>query len=110
VLERIMRLMQHPRFDLGNPNRARSLIGGFASGNPTQFNRVDGKGHQFVADMVIALDARNPQMAARILGSFKTWRMLEAKRRKSAENALRSMSVMPGLSRDASDIIERALA
>jgi aminopeptidase N len=110
VLERIRRLMQHPQFDLGNPNRARSLIGGFATGNPTQFNRPDGKGHQFIADMAIALDARNPQTAARILGSFKTWRMLEAKRRMSAEAALRLMSVTPGLSRDAADIIERALA
>ena len=43
----------------------RSLIGAFAHGNPTQFNRADGAGYDFVADTVLALDPKNPQVAAR---------------------------------------------
>ncbi|MGL4975074.1 MAG: aminopeptidase N [Bosea sp. (in: a-proteobacteria)] len=109
TLERVTRLMTHRTFAMTNPNRVRSLIGGFA-GNLTQFNRADGAGHDFVADMVIALDRSNPQIASRLLGAFKTWRMLEPVRRATAEAALRRVSNTPGLSRDVSDIATRALA
>lgn len=101
--------MRHPAFSLANPNRVRALIGGFAA-NLTQFNRVDGAGYSFVADMVIALDRTNPQVASRLLGSFKTWRMLEGGRRKLAEAALRMVAATPNLSRDVGDIAARSLA
>ncbi len=110
TLERVRRLMQHPAFTLGNPNRVRALIGGFALANPTQFNRPDGAGHAFVADIARQLDERNPQVAARLLGAFKTWRMLEPTRRDHAEAALRRLSTHEGLSRDVRDIVDRALA
>ncbi len=109
TLERVATLMGHKAFAMTNPNRVRSLIGGFA-GNLTQFNRADGAGHEFVADMVIALDRTNPQIASRLLGAFKTWRMLEPVRRTTAEAALKRVSDTPGLSRDVSDIATRALA
>jgi aminopeptidase N len=109
TLERVKALMRHPAFTLGNPNRVRALIGGFAA-NLTQFNRPDGAGYAFVADMVVALDRTNPQVASRLLGSFKTWRMLEPVRRGLAKNALSLVADTPGLSRDVADIAERALA
>ncbi|MFG1400348.1 aminopeptidase N [Xanthobacter sediminis] len=109
TLERVKGLMAHPAFSLGNPNRVRSLIGAFAAGNPTQFNRPDGAGHAFVADAVLTLDPRNPQVASRLLSSFKTWRQLEPVRRASAEAALRRVAETPGLSADVSDIATRAL-
>ncbi|SEF69747.1 aminopeptidase N [Bosea lathyri] len=109
TLERVKSLMQHPAFSLGNPNRVRSLIGGFAA-NLTQFNRPDGAGYGFVADIVIALDRSNPQVASRLLGSFKSWRMLEPGRKALAEQALAMVARTPNLSRDVSDIAERALA
>ncbi|MEZ2405381.1 aminopeptidase N [Bosea sp. OAE752] len=109
TLERVKRLMQHPAFSLGNPNRVRALIGGFAA-NLTQFNRADGEGYGFVADIVVALDRTNPQVASRLLGSFKSWRMLEPGRRRLAQEALGMVARTPNLSRDVSDIAERALA
>lgn len=109
TLARVKGLMNHPAFSLGNPNRVRSLIGGFAA-NLTQFNRADGEGYGFVADIVIALDRTNPQVASRLLGSFKTWRMLEAGRRARAEAALRMVHNTPNLSRDVADIAARSLA
>ncbi|MFG1419551.1 aminopeptidase N [Xanthobacter sp. V0B-10] len=109
TLERVKGLMGHPAFSLGNPNRVRSLIGAFAAGNPTQFNRPDGAGHAFVADAVLTLDPKNPQVASRLLSSFKTWRQLEPVRRASAEAALRRVAETPGLSADVSDIATRAL-
>src|SRR3954467_11275305 len=64
TLDRVRALARHPAFSLGNPNRVRALIGGFAQANPTQFNRPDGAGYDFVVETVLALDQRNPQVAA----------------------------------------------
>ena len=50
TLDRVQALTGHPAFSMANPNRVRSLIGSFAQGNPTQFNRPDGAGYEFVAD------------------------------------------------------------
>lgn len=108
TLPRVKALMNHPAFSLGNPNRVRGLIGGFAA-NLTQFNRADGEGYGFVADIVIALDRTNPQVASRLLGSFKSWRMLEPDRRAKAEAALRMVQTTPNLSRDVADIAARSL-
>ena len=109
TLERVKKLMQHPALSLGNPNRVRALIGGFAA-NLTQFNRADGAGYDFVADIVVALDKTNPQVASRLLGSFKSWRMLEPRRKRLAQEALSTVARLPNLSRDVADIAERALA
>jgi aminopeptidase N len=84
VLALIERLMADGAFSMNNPNRVRSLIGTFALSNPTQFHRLDGAGYDFVADKVIALDAKNPQVAARILTAFNTWRVMEPVRRARA--------------------------
>ena len=110
TLERVRALTAHPAFSFSNPNRIRSLIGSFAQANQTQFNRRDGAGYGFIADTVLALDPRNPQVAARLMGAFKSWRALEAERRAHAESALRRVSRGEALSRDVSDIVTRALA
>ena len=87
----------------------RALIGAFAQGNPTQFNRADGAGYDFVADNVLALDPKNPQVAARLATAFRTWRTLEPGRRGKAQAALERIKAAPNLSRDLADIVERAL-
>jgi aminopeptidase N len=110
TLETVRNLTAHPAFSLANPNRVRALIGAFAQGNATQFNRADGAGYEFVADTVLALDAKNPQISARLATAFRTWRMLESGRRTKAEAALTRVKAAPGLSRDLADIVERALA
>ncbi|MHB2167816.1 aminopeptidase N [Alsobacter sp. R-9] len=110
TLDRVKDLLDHPAFSLANPNRTRALIGSFAMANLSQFNRADGAGHAFVADVVLRLDGSNPQVAARLLGAFRTWRSLEPVRRASAERELRRIAAAPGLSPDVGDIVTRALA
>ncbi len=78
TLDRVRALTKHPAFSVANPNRVRALIGSFAQVNHTQFNRRDGAGYDFVADFVLALDPKNPQVAARLMGAFRSWRALEA--------------------------------
>ena len=110
VLARIRALTGHPAFSLKNPNRVRALIGSFAHGNPTRFNAADGSGFEFVADMVLALDHLNAQVAARLLSSFKSWRSLEEGRRACAASTLRRVATAPALSIDVADIATRSLA
>ncbi|GLS46519.1 aminopeptidase N [Methylobacterium brachythecii] len=109
TLARIGRLQQHPAFSITNPNRVRSLVGVFSLSNATQFNRADGAGYALVAETVMALDRRNPQIAARLLTAFGSWRQLEPARRAAAEAALRGIAAAEGLSRDVADIAGRSL-
>jgi aminopeptidase N len=110
TLDRVRALTGHPAFSMTNPNRVRSLIGAFAQGNATQFNRADGLGYEFVADRILALDPANPQVASRMTTAFKSWRVLESGRRGRAQAALQRIAAAPKLSRDVSDIVQRALA
>jgi aminopeptidase N len=110
TLSYVKALLNHPAFSIGNPNRIRSLVGSFAAANQTQFNRPDGAGYDFVADFVLDLDSKNPQTAARLLASFRSWRALEPGRRHKAQAALNRIAATQNLSRDTRDIISRTLA
>jgi aminopeptidase N len=110
TLDHVRTLTKHPAFSMANPNRVRALIGAFAQGNLTQFNRADGAGYDFIADTILALDPKNPQVSARMATAFRTWRTLEPGRRAKAEAALTRVKSTASLSRDLSDIVERALA
>jgi aminopeptidase N len=110
TLDRVKMLTTHPAFSISNPNRVRSLVGSFAMANQTQSNRPDGAGYEFIASFVLELDPRNPQVAARLLSALKSWRVLEPNRRRLAEAALRRVAAHASLSRDVSDIVQRALA
>ncbi len=109
ALDDVAALAGHPLFSLSAPNKVRALFGTFAMQNPQQFHRPDGAGYEFMATQVLALDAFNPQIAARMLGCFKTWRSLEPKRRSLARKALARVAAAPGLSRDVYEIVTRTL-
>jgi aminopeptidase N len=64
--EKCKELMRHPAFDSDNPNKLRSVIGGFASGNPVHFHADDGSGYRFLAEQLLLLDKKNPQISARL--------------------------------------------
>jgi aminopeptidase N len=110
TLERVQALASHPAFSMANPNRVRALVGAFAMSNQTQSNRADGRGYDFIVDTVLAIDPKNPQLAARLLSALKSWRVLEPKRRSLAQAALKRVADTPSLSRDVGDIVQRALA
>jgi len=109
ALERVKALMESPLFNKANPNRVRALVGTFAFSNPTGFNRADGAGYRFLADQILEIDPKNPQLAARILTSMRSWRALEEVRSDHARNALRAIAAGEKLSSDVSDIVERML-
>jgi len=109
TLKRVEALTRHPLFALTAPNKVRALIGTFAAGNPVQFNRPDGAGYAFHIDQVLALDRINPQIAARMLGAFRSWRTLEVGRRGLARRALQRLSRTKSLSSDVHEIVSKML-
>ncbi|RQH09759.1 aminopeptidase N [Paraburkholderia dinghuensis] len=109
VIETVRALMQHPAFNLKNPNRARSLIFSFCAANPAQFHAADGSGYAFWAEQVLELDAINPQVAARLARNLELWRRFTPQLRERMRAALEKVAA--GVkSRDVREIVEKALA
>ena len=108
-LATVKKLTHDPLFSMKNPNKVRALIGAFAWGNPLSFNRPDGKGYEFVADRVLELDAFNPQIAARLLSAFRSWRALEPARRQVARKTLQRIAKAKALSTDVFEIVTKTL-
>jgi aminopeptidase N len=109
-LKRTRALLKHPKFTLTNPNRVRSLVGAFAQANPRGFHDESGDGYALLAEIILMLDPVNPQIAARLATSFRTWRNLETKRRGRIEHTLKGILDQSPLSRDVMDILERLVA
>ncbi len=108
TLNRVKELMRHPAFSMKNPNKVRSLIGAFC-GNANQFHATDGTGYSFLADRIMELDPVNPQVAARMLTPLTMWKRYDAERQQLMRTALEGIAALPGLSRDAGEVVEKSL-
>jgi aminopeptidase N len=108
-VERVRSLLRHPGFSIAKPNKVRSLIGVFSMMNPTGFHSPDGSGYRLHADQVIALDALNPQIAARMAGAFNPWTRFDAKRRDLMRAELKRIAAVKSLSPDVAEIINSAI-
>jgi aminopeptidase N len=109
ALMRVKSLLTHPRFNVRNPNRVRSLVGAFALGNFPRFHARDGAGYAFTADQVLALDPANPQLASALAGAFNLWKRFPDPRRGAMERALTRIARTPGLSPDVREVVMRTL-
>ena len=110
ILPAVKQLMLHPDFQLQNPNRARSVIFSFCSGNPGAFHRLDAAGYRFWSERVIELDAINPQVAARLARALDRWKKLAEPYRTAAREAIARVAARPDLSNDVREVVTRALA
>jgi len=102
--------MDDPAFSLANPNKVYALLGSFFRANPAEFHAPDGSGHAFWADQVIALDSRNPQVAARMARALENWRRFTPALRQSIRAQIARVAATPGLSPDVAEIVGKALA
>jgi aminopeptidase N len=109
TLPRVKFLMTHPVFDPKNPNRIRALVGAFCHGNPIRFHAGDGTGYRFLSEQVIEIDARNPQIAARLLGSLSRWKKFDPGRQALMKDALETILSSPDLSRDVYEVGSKTL-
>jgi aminopeptidase N len=109
TVDQVLKLAQHPDFVITNPNRLRSLAGTFA-GNHWAFHSADGRGYVFLADMIIAADKLNPQIAARLVPPLGRWRRFEPKRAAMMREALERIAATQGLSKDVYEQVTKSLA
>lgn len=108
TLQQVQTALQHPKFSLENPNKARSLIGSF-SRNVPHFHVEDGSGYRFIADKVIEIDRFNPQVAARLVQAFNLCNKLEPHRKNLVKQALQRIRAQEGLSKDVGEIVGKIL-
>ncbi|WP_410175446.1 aminopeptidase N [Plesiomonas shigelloides] len=109
VLENVKALMQHPSFSLANPNRTRSLIGAFASGNPAAFHAKDGSGYRFLTDVLVELNSRNPQVASRLIEPLIRLGRYDAERQQLMREQLLRLQKLDNLARDLFEKITKSL-
>ena len=109
VLENIELLMEHPVFNVQNPNKVYALIGVFAGQNPYAFHQADGRGYAFVARQVVSLDRINPQVAARLARSLVRWRKYVAPFRQKMYEQLQFIAAHSKLSGDVYEIVSKGL-
>jgi aminopeptidase N len=105
---RVAKLLQHSDFKITTPNRVYALIGTF-SANMTGFHASSGAGYGLVADVIIQLNAINPQVAARMATGFRSWALYDAPRREHAKINMERILAVPNLSSDVFEIISRTL-
>jgi len=105
----VEQLTTHTAFSLTRPNTVRALIGSFAGANPVRFHAGDGSGYRFLTRIVGDLDPINPQVAARLLGTLKSWRLYDTKRRDAAAAAVTELLKRPDLSEDTYEIATRMI-
>jgi aminopeptidase N len=109
-VNKVRELMQHPAFNLRNPNRARSLVSTFCAGNPVQFHAPDGSGYAFWAEQVTALDALNPQVASRLARAMDRWRRYQPALQVHMKNALQQVAGLKKLSNDVREVVTKAIS
>ena len=106
----VQRLLQHPAFDLRNPNRVRSLIGAFSQANPLHFHAANGQGYQFLGDHIIALNTLNPQVASRMLNALTSWRRYDVGRQALMKTQLERIIATDAVSKDVYEVASKSLA
>lgn len=109
-LERVKALMQHPAFSLRNPNKVRALVGAFAGQNHINFHAPDGSGYRFLADLVIQLNALNPQIASRQLTPLTRWRKFGGASQALMKGELERIKASGPLSSDVFEVVSKSLA
>ncbi len=108
TLALVKSLIDHPAFSISNPNKVRSLIGAFG-GNHVSFHNLNGEGYRFLADQILELDSRNPQIASRLTTPFSTWKRYDTSRQKLMKTELQRIAEKKGLSGDVFEMVRRSL-
>lgn len=109
ALQEVLALTEHNDFDISNPNRVRSLVSMFSSGNPLRFHALDGEGYKFLADYILLLDAKNPQLASRLVTPLSRWKRYAADRQALMKAQLAKIAAKDGLSPDVFEMVNKSL-
>jgi len=110
ALGRVLGLTAHPAYDPRNPNRLRSLVLGFATGNPARFHDPSGGGYKFLADQVLATDVFNPNIAARLVDPLTSWARFAPHLGELMRGELERLAARRELSTNVRELVDKALS
>ncbi|MGG4607974.1 aminopeptidase N [Providencia sp. Me31A] len=109
VLSHVRELLNHRSFSMSNPNRVRSLVGAFTAGNPVNFHAEDSSGYQFLYEILVDLNTRNPQVASRLIEPLIRLKRYDEKRQAQMRKVLEQLKGLDNLSGDLFEKITKAL-
>jgi aminopeptidase N len=108
TLAQVEKLLKHPAFSIDNPNNVYNLIVVLA-GNTIHFHAADGSGYQFIADRVIEIDPKNPQVAARVVEPLTRWQRFDKRRQEMMRTQLQRVQANPKISNDVYELVSKSL-
>ncbi|WP_369308169.1 aminopeptidase N [Providencia rettgeri] len=109
TLSKVRQLLNHRSFSMSNPNRVRSLVGAFTAGNPVNFHAEDSSGYQFLYEILVDLNTRNPQVASRLIEPLIRLKRYDEKRQAQMRKVLEQLKALDNLSGDLFEKITKAL-
>ena len=109
TLDRVKTLMQHPAFDMKNPNKVRALISAFCGQNALHFHDISGAGYAFLADRILELNKLNPQIASRLVIPFTRMKKYDVTRQQMMRAQLQRIAEDTSLSKDVYEVVVKSL-
>ncbi|MRF66748.1 aminopeptidase N [Escherichia coli] len=109
ALANVRALLNHRSFSMSNPNRVRSLVGAFTAGNPVNFHAKDSSGYQFLYEILVDLNTRNPQVASRLIEPLIRLKRYDEQRQAQMRKVLEQLKALDNLSGDLFEKITKAL-
>jgi len=106
--DRVMKLLDHPSFNIQNPNRVYSLLRTFER-NQAQFHDVSGRGYQLLADLILKIDQFNMHLASRLMEPFSKWRRFDPVRQELMKEQLIRISKAEKLSKGVYELVTKSL-
>lgn len=106
TFEVVQKLVQHPDFQITNPNSVYALLRVFGT-NLTQFHDPENRAYEFMADQILAVDPKNPQVASRLASCFQVIAKLSKEQAFTCAEQVRRVLASPQLSKNTRELLER---
>ncbi|MNK19509.1 Aminopeptidase N [compost metagenome] len=109
TLEDVKALTKHAAFNINNPNNVYSLLRAF-SANLVRFHDPKVNAYEFYADKILEIDAKNPQVAARLCAAFNFVKKLNPEMKERALTQIKRMVAVDSLSKNSRELLQSALS
>lgn len=101
-------LTQHPSFNISNPNNVYALLRSFSQ-NYAIFHSPDYPAYEFMADMILKIDEKNPQVAARLCAAFNFVKKFPPQMKERALQQIRRVVANEKLSKNSRELLQSSL-
>ncbi|HEY8270328.1 MAG TPA: aminopeptidase N [Pseudobdellovibrionaceae bacterium] len=108
TFETVKSLTQHPSFNINNPNNVYALLRSFTQ-NFVIFHNPEQPAYEFLTDMILKIDERNPQVAARLCSAFNFVNKFPPQMKKQALQQIHRMVAHDKLSKNSRELLQNSL-